>query len=155
MSCVLVRFVLCGSDVRSWFVGIAATHRSSAGRALAAMASSRPRSPPSPARPVLPLAGHGARAPLAAAGDFASVEPDALAAHGWMVAGAGRWSRQRDAGAAAGRRERPARHVAGDDRHADQQGASRHGGSGAGGLSARTADDLRNEPAASAAGEAP
>ena len=47
---------------RSGFVGIAATHRSSAGWRLAALA------------------------PLAAAGDFASVEPDEPAAHGWMVA---------------------------------------------------------------------
>ena len=43
--------------MRSWFVGIAATHRSSA-----------------------------ALAPLAAAGDFAYVEPDEPAARGWMVA---------------------------------------------------------------------
>ena len=35
--------VIGAKDVRSWFVGIAATHRTSAGRALAAMASSRPR----------------------------------------------------------------------------------------------------------------
>ena len=35
-------------DVRSWFVGIAATHRASAGWALAAMSSSWPRSPPAP-----------------------------------------------------------------------------------------------------------
>ena len=48
--------------MRSGFVGIAATHRSSAGRRLAALA------------------------PLAAASDFAYVEPDEPAAHGWMVA---------------------------------------------------------------------
>ena len=35
-------------DVRSWFDGIAATHRASAGWALAAMSSSRPRPPPVP-----------------------------------------------------------------------------------------------------------
>ena len=50
-------------DVRSWFVGIEATHRTSTGRALA-----------------------GGDGVVPAAGDFASVETDEPAAHGWMVA---------------------------------------------------------------------
>ena len=61
--------------MRSGFVGIAATHRSSAGRRLAALVA------------------------LAAAVDFAYVEPDEPAAHGWMVAarahGPGRATRVR------------------------------------------------------------
>ena len=48
--------------MRSWCVGIAATHRSSAGRRLAALA------------------------PLAAAVDFAHVEPDEPAVHDRVVA---------------------------------------------------------------------
>ena len=48
--------------MRSGFVGIAATHRSSAGRRLAALA------------------------PLAVGGVFAYVELDEPEAHGWMVA---------------------------------------------------------------------
>jgi len=87
-------------DVRSWFVGIAATHRTSAGRALAALA------------------------PLAAAVDFAYVEPDEPAAHGWMVAvradGPGRATRVRRmaAGSAQSVPRAPARHR-GDPRRRD------------------------------------
>ena len=56
---------------------------------------------------MLPLAGHGALAPLAAAGDFAYVDPDEPAAHGWIVAvrgdGPGRATRVRRMAAGSGR----------------------------------------------------